>query len=282
MLNEPVPVFSVFLLCYNNCRYAKDSLDSILTQDYPNIEIIFIDDFSEQFDKKNIESYIYTHKGDNIKNFLVYQNQMNLGTVRSINNAMKVAKGVYYKFLAVDDKLHDSTVLSKAKTSLDISPTGIVVSKVVKCNPLLQPIKVLNNSFQANMNEMTTIECYKHLCIHNDLNAPGVFFCKAFFDKWGDFDENYHLLEDWPTWLKVFRQGERVVYTNFISVDYRSNVGSATGVNNIYLKDKDNVYKLEIKPYVKIVGPIVIIKSWIMLHLRGSVIVRRLYALFFR
>lgn len=282
MLCSQAPVFSVLILCYNNSQYAKDVLDSVLTQDYSAIEIVFADDHSKTFDTQTIEEYILAHKKENLKQFVVYQNPRNLGTVKNINTARGHSHGTYLKFLAADDALHDASVLSQAKQALDESPAGVITSRVIKCDSELRKIGILNNTFQSRMNELTTQECYRRLCVHNDMVAPGAFFTKAFFDKWGDFDENYCLLEDWPTWLKVFRKGERIIYSDFSAVNYRSDVGCATGISKPYLADKMRAYELEIKPYFKQIGIFTVLKSRLTLGLRNSIFVRKLYAIVFR
>ena len=56
------PLVSVGVLVYKNFHYIKDVINSILEQDYPNIELIISDDGSPDFCAKEIENYIYGHK----------------------------------------------------------------------------------------------------------------------------------------------------------------------------------------------------------------------------
>ena len=99
---------SVILLLYNNSEFLEECLDSVLAQDYPAVEIIVVDDGSKSFDQSGIETYIREHKKDNIRNFIVYQNECNFGTVRSANGAIRKASGRYIKLLAGDDALYNS------------------------------------------------------------------------------------------------------------------------------------------------------------------------------
>ena len=91
----------------------------------------------------------------------------------------------------------------------------IITSRVMKCDGRLFPIKYFDNRFQEKLSQLTPFECYKELCIHNRIVAGGVFFSKRFFEKYGFFDENYKLLEDWPKWLSVTRQGCFIGYSKF-------------------------------------------------------------------
>ena len=84
---------SVITLAYNSMETIFETIDSVLMQDYPEIEMIVADDHSAEFDEEKIIAYIETRKGQNIVNYQVYQNRENLGTVKNINNAIKRATG---------------------------------------------------------------------------------------------------------------------------------------------------------------------------------------------
>jgi hypothetical protein len=184
--------------------------------------------------------------------------------------------------LAADDTLYDSEALMNASNALNHNCSGIVTSRVMKCDSMLTPISIFNNRFQKHLPQMTSGECFKELCVHNDIIAVGVFFSKSFFENYGYFDERYKLLEDWPKWLSVTRQGCQIGYANFTGTKYRSNVGCATSVNDIYLQDKRQTFRNEIYPYRSELGSLLILKAKIVLLVRNSVFVRKVYALFFR
>ena len=51
------PIFSVVLPNYNHGNYLKDSIDSVLRQDFHNWELLIIDNFSTDNSDKVISSY---------------------------------------------------------------------------------------------------------------------------------------------------------------------------------------------------------------------------------
>lgn len=57
---------TVAVLVYKNFNYIKDCVDSILEQNYPEIQLIISDDGSDVFDKEMIEKYIHARKRDNM------------------------------------------------------------------------------------------------------------------------------------------------------------------------------------------------------------------------
>lgn len=280
-MREP-DLFSVIILAYRNEQYLRCAVDSVLAQDYPALELIVVDDGSLSFDCVGIENYISSHQGPNLLRTVVYQNPENLGTVRSINRALEQAEGCYLKLLAADDALYDEQVLSKAKEALEGSQDGIITTRVMKCGPDMAPRALFRDGFARSLPRRSPEEVFRRLCVHNEIVGVGVFFTRAFFDRFGPFDESYRLLEDWPTWLRVSREGARIGFGDFIAAKYRCDVGAATGVNPAYLADKKRTFAREIRPYWKRVGAGTVLRSWLTLKLRDSVLVRRLYGLIFR
>lgn len=275
-------IFSVIVVCYNNEEYIKRCIDSILEQEYPAIELVVADDYSENFEVSEIEKYIQSHKRGNIVSSCVYQNNENLGTVKNINCAIGKSRGEYIKIIAADDALFNERVLSQAKNALDNSPNGIITSDVLKCDTHLENPKRYQNLLQKYINNFSPEEVFSKLCIHNGIISGGVFFKKAFFDTFGLFDEAYRLLEDWPMWLRVTRAGCRIVYKPFYSVLYRANMGIGTGTNPVYMTDKKRVLLTEIIPARKEIGHINYLKARFSFSLLNSLTVRRLYAFVFR
>ena len=103
-------LFTIILLNYNQEKYIYEALDSILKQDYKNLELIIADDSSVIFEKNKISKYLKT-QNDKLT-FFFMENRVNQGTVKTVNNAIKKAHGEYILIFAADDKLYDDKVIS--------------------------------------------------------------------------------------------------------------------------------------------------------------------------
>ena len=88
------PLVSVIIPNYNYARYVCEAIDSVLTQTYPNIEIIVVDDGSKDESKEILQSY-----GGKIKTIL----QQNQGVSAARNNGLTESKGEFIAFLDADD-----------------------------------------------------------------------------------------------------------------------------------------------------------------------------------
>lgn len=81
--------------------YVSRAVESVLNQTYPNVEIIVVDDSTDEFEgRKEIETYI---EGLNKPDIVYCKNEKNLGGSLSRNRGIELAKGEYITFLDDDD-----------------------------------------------------------------------------------------------------------------------------------------------------------------------------------
>lgn len=91
------PKISVIIPVYNREKYIGKCIESVLRQDYGNIEIIIIDDGSTDNTKEKI--YTYISKNNNIR----YYYQENSGVSNARNKGVSYSSGEYVIFLDSDD-----------------------------------------------------------------------------------------------------------------------------------------------------------------------------------
>ncbi|NIG52516.1 glycosyltransferase family 2 protein [Chitinophaga sp. Cy-1792] len=92
------PLVSIILAVYNGVRFLPAQLDSLLSQTYPNIEIIAIDDCSTDGSYDLLMSY-----KERYANFRVYENETNLGYIKNFEKGSRLAQGDYFAFCDQDD-----------------------------------------------------------------------------------------------------------------------------------------------------------------------------------
>ncbi len=275
-------LFSVIVLLYNNGEYLYECLESVLMQDYPAIEIVVVDDGSKLYDGNSIKMFLESNKRSNIKNLIVYQNEKNLGTVKSANGAMKKSSGEYLKLLAADDALYDENSLAFAAKALQQSQNGIVTGDVMKCDENLTPLSNYKKKLTKKLNKLEPLDVFRHLCVHNDIVAGGVFFSKRFISQYGYCDESYRLVEDWPMWLLATQKGCRFLYSPFLAIRYRSNGGIGTSVNPLYMEDKRRVLRSIIIPAKKQLGFLWYVRARVSFKVINSRFLRQIYGRIFR
>ena len=93
------PLISVVMPAYNVERYIEKSINSILDQSYPNVEILVADDASTDKTKAIIDGYTDAR----IKRF---HNESNQAYLKTCNKLMSLAKGQFLAFQDADDFSH--------------------------------------------------------------------------------------------------------------------------------------------------------------------------------
>ena len=93
--------FSVIIIAYNQEKYIKETIESVLNQTYQNFEIIVGDDCSTD---KTVENA----KTINNSKIKFVQTPYNMGIFGNLNNAIDNANGDYLVFIGGDDKLREN------------------------------------------------------------------------------------------------------------------------------------------------------------------------------
>lgn len=91
---------SVICLSYNHGPYIREAMESVFRQDYEAVELVIVDDHSQDDSRDRIDELIRDRTGIQ-KIFL----KKNLGNCRAFNVGFKASKGAYIIDLAADDVL---------------------------------------------------------------------------------------------------------------------------------------------------------------------------------
>lgn len=92
------PLVSILLPVHNSEKFLRESLQSLVSQKYRNIEIIAIDDSSSDSSYKILKSF-----KKNYRKLKVYRNVKRYGIVMTLNRLLKKAKGEFISFADADD-----------------------------------------------------------------------------------------------------------------------------------------------------------------------------------
>lgn len=120
------PLISVLMPVYNVRDYVLDALNSILTQTYERIELIIIDDHSNDGTYEIIKKLTAGNK--NVK---LIRNQKNLKIAMSLNEGLKLATGSYIARMDGDD-ISDHERLEKYLREIEENPNiDLIGSSVI-------------------------------------------------------------------------------------------------------------------------------------------------------
>ena len=99
---------SLIIPVYNVVKYIDRCLDSVMNQEYPNIECILVDDYTpdNSFEIINKKLDAYSGRID----FKIVRHKENRGLSAARNSGVKVATGDYIFFLDSDDQLVEGAI----------------------------------------------------------------------------------------------------------------------------------------------------------------------------
>ena len=231
------------------------AIRSVLSQDYGAIELIVVDDASEHFSADEVESFIQSRAVENLRSFTVLRNESNQGTVRTMNRGLRAATGKYVVNLAGDDMLCDERVLSDWVKAFRMSGERVITAR--RADYDRQMTRELGRSPSEKVIRMLRKDSPEKLfdafCIECRISGASTAYDRTLLDAYGAYDEHCRLIEDYPLYLRILRNGERIGFLDRVVIRYRDG-GSSSEIHNVSLdfeRDSDWIYQNEILPYAR-------------------------------
>jgi len=198
------PLVTIICLCYNHETFVVESLNSVINQTYPFIELIIVDDCSSDNSKTIITTWL-----EKKTKFQFIANETNLGNTKSFNKALKLANGEYVIDLAADDILMPNCVESQInafKNSQYASP-GVVYGNVelISENGTFDSYYFPVNNQKKTIEKRITGDIYQSvLSGGNSICSVSAMIKKTVFDRLQGYDETL-TYEDLDFWIRASR-----------------------------------------------------------------------------
>lgn len=117
-----LPLVSVAIVTYNQVAFLREAIDSVLAQDYPNLEIVVADDGSTDGTRELVLEYADAYPG----RFVPSLSPVNQGITPNQNRALQTCTGKYVAWLAGDDLFLPGKI-SKQVAFLEANPDYAIV-----------------------------------------------------------------------------------------------------------------------------------------------------------
>ena len=204
---------AVIIPCYNSSKYIQKTIESVLNQDYENLEIIAIDDGSTDETKKILESYVPKIR------VLSHPNNANLGQAASSNLGITETKSDLIAFLDSDDIWYPNKVKEQVKIFQKCSDVGLVYTNgyvIDESDNILY--KLLPDDFQEeNIHGEILLKCY--------IRTPSTVMVKREeLKKIGLFKPYLRNGQDHDMWIRM-SEVARFYYIPNILAAYRKHPG---------------------------------------------------------
>ncbi|MEG4317851.1 MULTISPECIES: glycosyltransferase family A protein [unclassified Microcoleus] len=219
-LNQPL--ISVIIPAYNAEEFIAQTIESVLSQTYQNIEILVVDDGSTDTTAEIIKSF--AQKDSRI----ILLQQSNAGVAAARNLAIQKSKGEYIAPIDADDIWYPQNLEKQVKCLTDSAPSvGVVYSWSVDINEQDLLTGGFYNSTIAGA--VYTPLVYKYFIG----NASSSLIRRICFEKVGGYNCQFKLesaqgCEDWELYLRIAEHYQFKVVPEYL-VGYRQIASSMSG-----------------------------------------------------
>lgn len=184
-----MPLVSIITPSYNQGMFIKATIDSVLNQDYPNIEYLVMDGGSTDNTVEILKSY-----GDKIQ----WVSEKDAGQADAVNKGIRRAKGQIIGWLNSDDTYLEGAV-TKMVTYMKTHPDADMVYGEGYYTDKDGNIK------DRYLTEKFDIQRLAEMCI---ICQPTAFFLKDIVEKVGMLDVEHQLSMDYELWLRIAKAGK--------------------------------------------------------------------------
>ncbi|MFC1510428.1 glycosyltransferase family 2 protein [Candidatus Omnitrophota bacterium] len=198
--DQSLPLVSVIIPYYNCLSHLKEALESCINNTYPEIEILIVDDCSD--DPLTLESIDLDFKGRSVN---ILRNSVNRGPGYSRNVGIKKAKGLLISFLDADDIWFAQMV--QKQVALFCADSAVVWVYTDGRYLIDGKIMKKKNSFYHGFHKCgfpigREVNAY-HLRGYNYMTFSSNMFKKSIFSDVGFFNEKLKVSEDWDLFVRI-------------------------------------------------------------------------------
>ncbi len=191
------PKFTIVTPTYNQGQFIEKTIDSVLSQGYPNLELIIIDGGSQDNTLEVIKKYEH--------HLTYWVSEPDRGQSHAINKGMAKATGDYLTWLNSDDWYTPGALKKFADVSCQYPDAGMIVGtgQIVD-----QTGKIV---YYKEPTDPITLETLYGWFTGGAFMQPSSVFSREAWVRCGPLDENEHIALDLDLWLKIARAGFRFV-----------------------------------------------------------------------
>jgi len=194
---ENHPRITIVTPSYNQAPYIRDTIESIIKQDYPNLEYFIIDGGSTDGSVDIIREY-----EDRVDYWVSEKDQ---GQSDAIMKGFDKSTGELFAWVNSDDVLLPGCLEAIANSYLQNREPGIVTADVVYMDSDGKITRYIRLPRQSRFFFFRGIW---------HASAPAIFFRTALFREVGGVDLAYHLCMDLDLWIRMMKRNTRVTHVS--------------------------------------------------------------------
>lgn len=184
------PLVTVITPAYNSAKFLKETIESVLNQEYSTLDYIVINDGSTDETKELLTEY---------EKELLVINQGNQGEQWTVNRGLRLVDGKYFMIVNADDPLYPNAIDNMVKC-MELNP------QVLCAYP---DWDVIDDQGKVTRHVKTREYNFPWMVAHQScIPSVGSIFRSSVLQWVGYRNESYRWLGDYEYWLRIGLAGQ--------------------------------------------------------------------------
>lgn len=210
------PKVSIIIPVYNGADFIREAIESALAQVYRNIEILVVNDGSN--DSGATERAVKAY-GDRVK----YFKKKNGGVAAALNFAITKMTGDYFSWLSHDDLYYPDKIASQIHAL-----RGMDSAKTILYSDYELLFDDEAKTLQKVLLPATPPEQFRYfITANNSLNGCTLLVPASAFNECGGFNEKLRTTQDYDLWFRMAEK-YKFVHVPEVLVKFRQHFGQGT------------------------------------------------------
>lgn len=241
-MTEKIALLSVAIITYNSEKFIENAIQSILTQDYPNIEIVISDDASNDNTVKIVTRYIKNYP-DKIRLLVA---KKNMGALENWFKCVQACSGQYITGIGGDDEFYPNKLSKQIAIMENDKNIAICYADAIVFNVSTQ--KELYRLSDKTPTKSGGVEVALRDCIYY---SPTMMFRRSLLPQENSFIGIRHAadLAFYKEIMILSAPYGKIYYLPEIVYKYQKHNMNITVTNNNYRREHIDAIKLLQKKY---------------------------------
>lgn len=235
MQDQPsdLPKISIVTPSLNQGRFIEEAIQSVLSQDYPNLEYLVMDGGSTDQTLEILKRY---------SKRVIWISEKDAGQTNAINKGLRLAVGDLLAYLNADDLLLPGTLFKVAQTAVQHPQamwfTGQCRIIDDRGNEIRKPVTTYKNLLLRSGS-------FSLLAMTNYISQPSTFWRREAVHKVGLLDETLHYVMDYEYWLRLYSKYPPILIPDYLASFkiHPASKTTSTGHKDAYITEERGILR---------------------------------------
>lgn len=257
-MNSDLPRMTIVTPSLNQGRFIEETIRSVLTQGYANLEYIIADGGSTDNTIEVLRKY---------SDRVLWYSKKDAGQTNAINNALRMASGEIIGYLNADDLLLPDSLLLIAKTFAGHPDVQWLTGR---CKIIAEDGKDIRSIISSYKNLLLYSRSYHVLLVTNYISQPATFWRRGLQERCGFLDESLQFVMDYEYWLRLWKSRAPFVLHKDLAAFriQRNSKTTSSGHLERYIEEERRIISSHTRS-----------KAWLFLHDAHRLLMTKIYSL---